>query len=68
MIFGEINKNLFGVEFWNAKLDRNIERDKKTIEALKDLGWKVVVVWQCELKDTGKLRENLIKEISGTLL
>lgn len=38
------------VDFWNQKLTRNIERDKKNRAALESLGWKVVLIWQCELE------------------
>ncbi|MEQ8228517.1 MAG: very short patch repair endonuclease [Rhodospirillales bacterium] len=36
-------------EFWNAKLDANIIRDKKNHAALRQLGWKVLVLWECEI-------------------
>ncbi|MGN0034468.1 MAG: very short patch repair endonuclease [Coriobacteriales bacterium] len=38
------------VEFWKAKFERNIERDRRTVEELEQAGWKVVVIWECELK------------------
>lgn len=34
--------------FWNEKLDRNIERDRHFRRRLGRMGWKVLVVWQCE--------------------
>ena len=34
--------------FWNEKLDGNIERDKRFQGKLRRMGWKVLVVWQCE--------------------
>lgn len=37
-------------EWWIEKLDRNVLRDKKEIGLLKKLGWKVIIVWECELK------------------
>lgn len=37
-------------DYWNKKLDRNIERDKENIIALQKMGWKVLVVWECETK------------------
>ncbi len=37
-------------EWWIEKLDRNVLRDKKEIGQLKKLGWKVIIVWECELK------------------
>lgn len=41
--------------FWNAKLDGNIERDKRIRRALQRMGWKVFVVWQCEMQEPEKL-------------
>lgn len=38
-------------EFWDAKLDRNSDRDQENRENLEALGWKVIVIWQCELRD-----------------
>lgn len=37
-------------EYWNAKIARNKARDKNNAAALKKLGWRVVTVWECELK------------------
>lgn len=37
-------------DFWLNKINANIERDKRKQEALKELGWNVIVVWECELK------------------
>jgi len=51
--------------FWNEKLNKNIERDKITVNNLKQLGWDVLTVWTCEVKDTGKLRNKLLSFIEG---
>jgi DNA mismatch endonuclease (patch repair protein) len=37
-------------EYWNKKLDRNIERDKKNTNELINLGWKVFIIWECETR------------------
>jgi len=37
-------------EFWNTKLDKNVERDNRNIEQLKAMGWRVAVVWECAIK------------------
>lgn len=37
-------------EFWAAKVELNRSRDARNERALKDLGWKVLVVWECEIK------------------
>jgi len=47
-------------KFWREKLDKNIERDKVTVNALRQLGWDVLTVWSCEVKDTNKLKSKLI--------
>lgn len=41
--------------FWNKKLDRNIERDKRFRRKLRSMGWKALVVWQCETRKPEKL-------------
>ncbi|MYM70363.1 DNA mismatch endonuclease Vsr [Pseudoduganella sp. FT55W] len=37
-------------DYWQAKLDRNIERDIANQNKLLELGWKVLVLWECEIK------------------
>ena len=37
-------------DFWNDKLKRNKRRDKKNMQVLTSMGWKVFVIWECELK------------------
>lgn len=46
-------------EFWIAKLDRNRERDAAAEMALKLNGWRVLVLWQCQLKDLEALQQSL---------
>jgi DNA mismatch endonuclease (patch repair protein) len=45
------------VEFWDEKFKKNVARDKKKTKELESLGWKVIVIWECELK------KNLGKQI-----
>lgn len=37
-------------EFWEAKFARNVARDQRAIEALRELGYRVVVIWECQTK------------------
>ena len=52
-------------EFWQAKIDRNMERDRKNINLLERAGWRVLIVWECQLKKSrrdetlGKLVEKI---------
>lgn len=48
-------------EFWETKIKSNIERDKRNYEELERAGWKVIVIWQCELKNK-KLMTKTLKE------
>jgi DNA mismatch endonuclease (patch repair protein) len=45
--------------FWNNKLDGNIKRDKRYRRELRQIGWKVLTVWECETKSPEKLLRKL---------
>jgi len=45
--------------FWRIKLDKNIERDKRQQKELKKLGWKYLIVWQCEVNNESRLKAKL---------
>ncbi len=51
------------VEFWNKKFDANIERDARKLRELRKAGWKTLVIWQCQIKDSGKLERKLGKAL-----
>ncbi len=38
------------IEYWVVKFDRNVERDERTLRELEDVGWRVHVIWECQLK------------------
>jgi len=42
-------------EFWNKKLDANMVRDENHLQMLQYQGWRVLVVWECELRDPDTL-------------
>ena len=46
-------------DFWLPKLRQNKARDRKNLEALTQLGWDALVIWQCELKDSSALRRRV---------
>ena len=37
-------------DFWRAKIDRNRERDRQAMDALRQSGWRVLVIWECALR------------------
>jgi DNA mismatch endonuclease (patch repair protein) len=46
---------------WRAKLERNVERDKVHIRQLKKNGWKVLVLWECQIENKGNTTERRLK-------
>ena len=53
------------VQFWQKKFHENVERDRRNRKDLRKEGWKVIVVWECEVRDPDKLVVRLAREISG---
>lgn len=49
-------------DYWRPKILRNIERDNQSRKELETLGWKVITVWECELK------KNVLNETLGKLI
>lgn len=41
--------------FWEEKIESNRSRDVKNLKALQGLGWDVLVIWECEVRDRGTL-------------
>jgi len=54
-------------EYWRPKISRNVERDTLVQSQLRELGWNVLVVWECQLKkkEFQTTMEHLINEIIG---
>ena len=46
-------------DYWRAKIARNRARDQKTLVALATIGWRTLVVYECELKDLARLSGRL---------
>jgi len=46
--------------FWERKLNGNILRDKANITKLRELGWGVLIIWTCEIKEQTILKEKLV--------
>ena len=56
------------LQTWKIKILDNISRDKKNIAKLKKEGWKVIIIWQCEIKSKNSRErrlESLINEITN---
>ena len=58
-------------EFWEKKIGDNIKRDRKNNRKLKNDGWKVITIWQCEINNQSKIEsglEKLIRELTSQYL
>tara|TARA_B100000035_G_scaffold181604_1_gene154995 strand:+ start:2680 stop:3126 length:447 start_codon:yes stop_codon:yes gene_type:complete len=51
------------VEFWSDKFRKNVERDARQQQQLREMGWTVIVVWECELRDPITLENRLNDEL-----
>jgi DNA mismatch endonuclease, patch repair protein len=40
-------------QFWKSKFEETVKRDERNLEALRKLGWKVAVIWECSVKGEG---------------
>ena len=47
------------LDYWQPKLAKNKERDKRTVDRLNSLGWDVLVIWECETVDLDILTNRL---------
>lgn len=47
-------------EYWHRKISRNIERDAENQKLLSEQGWRVLVIWECQLKKKAA-EENLLR-------
>ncbi|HDT11554.1 MAG TPA: DNA mismatch endonuclease Vsr, partial [bacterium] len=52
-------------DFWEKKFSANVERDSRVKRELEDIGWKVITVWSCELKDMELLKQRLVFELKN---
>ena len=47
------------LDFWEPKLEANKERDARNKKLLTKEGWKVLTIWECELKDAERLKQTI---------
>lgn len=49
------------IAFWREKLEANKRRDEENVKRLNEMGWRVLVVWECQMK------ENDLNEVSNVV-
>lgn len=50
--------------FWESKLSGNVRRDALVRDKLVELGWRVVTIWECELRDLDRVGRRLARELA----
>src|SRR5471032_2063224 len=51
-------------ETWRRKIEANKNRDARNISELSSLGWRILVLWECEVADLSSIRERLSQFLS----
>ncbi len=53
------------VGFWERKFEGNVVRDRRNEAALQELGWRVMVIWECETRDAEEVAERISAFLGG---
>jgi len=48
-------------QYWEAKIARNVARDKRELRRLRSLGWKCLVIWECQIRDLQRIRSTILR-------
>ena len=52
-------------EFWAEKFKQTVERDKRNISDLESLGWRVLIIWECQIKDNS-FKSELLESLNSS--
>lgn len=56
------------IEFWNSKIQANMNRDERVKTQLKKSGWRVITIWDCELKNRNMIDKTMNRLINKLLI
>lgn len=59
-----IHKPKVNREYWENKFSDNVERDKRAARELRAMGWRVLVIWECETRRGSKWRSRLLRALA----
>jgi DNA mismatch endonuclease (patch repair protein) len=59
------NKPNSNLDYWQAKLNKNLRRDRAHRRRLRKMGWKVLVVWECRLKNLDQVHSRIKKFVEA---
>lgn len=54
------------LDFWLPKFAKNVERDLAAQSALRELGWNLVIIWECETKKIDLLRQKIYEAFAAS--
>jgi len=49
--------------YWQAKFERNMARDQRVSQQLENMRWRVIVIWECELRELDKVAARILSEL-----
>lgn len=52
-------------EYWIKKIQSNVVRDERHIKELVELGWSVLVIWECEIRDHTALKDRIVRFLNS---
>ncbi len=52
-------------DYWQAKISRNMARDEASLAALRKLGWKPRVIWECQTRDDHALSRLIVRNVGN---
>ncbi len=52
--------------FWKEKIETNVKRDQRNYDAIQKMGWRIIVIWECELKSLS--RNQTLERLKDELL
>ena len=50
-------------EYWETKINKNMERDKRNQNEIKKLGWKIIIIWECMVKNDTEKNIKLLEKL-----
>ena len=62
--YGKV-KPATNAKFWKTKREGNVARDKRNLRRLRKDGWKILVIWECQTRNTKKLIDKLSKFLNS---
>lgn len=52
------------LDYWRPKLENNVSRDQTNINQLKQIGWEILIIWECEISNTSTLKSKITSFLS----